>query len=524
MHVFTTTIALVLLTLIRPNDAGRVLGLFPHTGRSHQMVFEPLLRELALRGHNVTVVSFFPLSNPPPNYKDLSLRGLAEIGIEVMDLALFEESEPPYLKQLMAALTFSSLADMALEVCEKLVKWPELQEVFYKDDYDVILVENFNSDCFLGLAHAYGMTAPVIALLSSSMMPWSYERLGITENPAYVASLSTDFTDSMSFLERLENTLVHYYMKYWYRNMIQVKEQAIVEKHVGRRLTDFNELAKNMSLILVNSHYSLNGGRPMVPGLIEVGGMHITSSKKPIPLHIERYMNESKHGVILFSYGSLIKTSTIPKYKEDIIVKVLSKFPQRFIWKHESSDENGTITGNILRLKWLPQRELLHHPNVKAFMAHGGLLGMSEAVNAGVPMLVTPFFGDQPANGAAAVKAGFGIVLRYQDITEESLYNAIKEVLDPQKYLNAQRLSKVWRDRPMTALDTAIYWVERTMRLGHVQNTRTTAAQLPAYQIALLDVAATLVLAILAIMLVIFAILKLAITQLFSKHSKEKTH
>lgn len=47
------------------------------------------------------------------------------------------------------------------------------------------------------------------------------------------------------------------------------------------------------------------------------------------------------------------------KSKEDIIIKALSRLPQRIIWKHESSDAEGTRIGNILRLKWLPQRDLL---------------------------------------------------------------------------------------------------------------------------------------------------------------------
>lgn len=35
------------------------------------------------------------------------------------------------------------------------------------------------------------------------------------------------------------------------------------------------------------------------------------------------------------------------------------------------------------------------HPNVKAFITHGGLLGSSEAAHCGVPTIVTPMYGDQ---------------------------------------------------------------------------------------------------------------------------------
>lgn len=39
------------------------------------------------------------------------------------------------------------------------------------------------------------------------------------------------------------------------------------------------ELAKTTSLMLVNTHYSLNGVRPNTPSVIEVGGLHIKDLK-----------------------------------------------------------------------------------------------------------------------------------------------------------------------------------------------------------------------------------------------------
>lgn len=74
---------------------------------------------------------------------------------------------------------------------------------------------------------------------------------------------------------------------------------------------------------------------------------------------MKRFLNESEHGVVLFSFGSLIKTASIPQYKEDIIVRALSRLQQRVIWKYEDSGEEGTLQGNILKVRWLPQFELL---------------------------------------------------------------------------------------------------------------------------------------------------------------------
>lgn len=57
------------LTLVTSNArALRILGLFTYNGKSHFIVHEKILKALAERGHQVDVVSHFPLEKPFPNY------------------------------------------------------------------------------------------------------------------------------------------------------------------------------------------------------------------------------------------------------------------------------------------------------------------------------------------------------------------------------------------------------------------------------------------------------------------------
>lgn len=50
----------------------------------------------------------------------------------------------------------------------------------------------------------------------------------------------------------------------------------------GPDLTPIDVLAYNISLILVNSHFSVNYPRPLVPNIIEVAGLHI-DTPRPLP-------------------------------------------------------------------------------------------------------------------------------------------------------------------------------------------------------------------------------------------------
>lgn len=71
------------------------------------------------------------------------------------------------------------------------------------------------------------------------------------------------------------------------------------------------------------------------------------------------------------------------------------------------------------------------HPNVKAFISHGGLLGTTEAVHCGVPVVIMPQYGDQFTNARALEANGGGVILHLHEATEEKVYNALKTVLDP---------------------------------------------------------------------------------------------
>jgi len=70
------------------------------------------------------------------------------------------------------------------------------------------------------------------------------------------------------------------------------------------------------------------------------------------------------------------------------------------------------------------------HPNVKLFIGHGGISGVYEAVDAGVPMLGFPLFFDQPRNIDNLVNAGMAISLDLFSITKDSLLDAINEMIN----------------------------------------------------------------------------------------------
>ena len=88
---------------------------------------------------------------------------------------------------------------------------------------------------------------------------------------------------------------------------------------------------------------------------------------------------------------------------------------------------------NVKLSKWVPQQDVLGHPNTKLFITHGGLLSTQEATYHGVPLIGIPIFGDQDLNMKQAKRAGYALTVEILDMTEESLEKTITEILQDNK-------------------------------------------------------------------------------------------
>jgi len=62
-----------LFAIITITKSASVLVFAPMPFKSHFRGFQPLFKELADRGHNLTVVSTFPLQKPLQNYTDVPI-------------------------------------------------------------------------------------------------------------------------------------------------------------------------------------------------------------------------------------------------------------------------------------------------------------------------------------------------------------------------------------------------------------------------------------------------------------------
>lgn len=108
------------------------------------------------------------------------------------------------------------------------------------------------------------------------------EPLGNPVNPAIVPEHNDGLISYMNFWQRLKNTVFTWWNGFKVRRTTEVQNE-IVKKYFGPEMPGIRELERDVSLFLVNSHYTLNGARPFTPAVVEVGGVHVRSDIGEMP-------------------------------------------------------------------------------------------------------------------------------------------------------------------------------------------------------------------------------------------------
>ncbi|XP_015426916.1 PREDICTED: UDP-glucuronosyltransferase 2B31-like [Myotis davidii] len=243
---------------------------------------------------------------------------------------------------------------------------------------------------------------------------------------------------------------------------------------------------KKAEMWLIRTYWDFEFPRPLLPHFQFVGGLHCKPAK-PLPKEMEEFVQSSgENGIVVFSLGSMVTNMT--EERANVIASALAQVPQKVIWRYDGKKPD-TLGPNTRLYKWIPQNDLLGHPKTKAFITHGGINGIYEAIYHGIPMVGLPMFADQPDNIAHMKTKGAAVRLDFNTISSTDLLNALKTVInDPSYKENAMKLSRIHHDQPVKPLDQAVFWIEFVMRHKGAKHLRPATHDLTWFQYHSLDV------------------------------------
>nr|CAD7201414.1 unnamed protein product [Timema douglasi] len=513
---FIITVTLIGLYIQHVGTAN-ILALLQIPSPSHHIWNRSLMLKLSERGHNVTVFSGDIEKNPGPSYKQIIIENLYEdintnytgfsdlnVYQGVLEVFVWCENLCQKVLSSKAAKKLSSLANT--------------------EKFDLIIVDITGMECVLGYIHKFG-SPPVIGITAYSHPVWTSYATGNTHNPAYFPEITLPFSNRMTFKERLQNFMLHAFTiisrNYYYMDRFDKQSRA----YFGDEMPYVGSYERNMSIIMVNTHYSFDYPQPHVPAIIPVGGLHLKPAQD-LPQDLKKLMDEAENGFIFFSLGSNLRSDMLSEEKRKVFLKAFSTLRCKVFWKWESDHLPGQPSNVVVR-KWLPQNDILGHPNIRLFITHAGLLSTQEAIYHGVPILGVPFFADQYTNINKAKDHGFGEKVDFATLTTEILLANIQKILQNSSYKeNAKRISRLYKDQPETPLQRAIFWTEYVLRNNGAHHLRSSSADMPLYQYLLLDVIAVLATGVILVLLLLYKLLSavFGLVKGNNKTTKKKQH
>lgn len=271
------------LTILQWNTCTslRILTIMPTYGRSHYFAFKGVIENLAQRGHQVTFISPFEAPSPIKNleYVTLDLGDTVERGEQMsfqeMDALLGGKGTDTFSFKTMSIFAFKRFSNVT---CSFYLNSPVMHDFkAQKRSYDLVIAEAFTTDCFFPFAWVYD--TPLVLFSASAPISWYQYRFAQPANPSYVPNCKSGYAAPMTFWERMQNTIFEAFHVYYFNYIQEPYNYELSKKFFGEETPELWKIAGNASILLTNSHFSVLGPRASVPGMVEIGGIHLTENK-----------------------------------------------------------------------------------------------------------------------------------------------------------------------------------------------------------------------------------------------------
>ena len=448
---------------------------------SHLIELLEIGEALVARGHDV----YFAIEEGFPNLESLMKRAIKTITFESInnDISKFWSDE--FNSKVMSGILgsesqlWNAIMAATMQDCSNMM----LDEVFMSKvaslNFDIVLFDAFIlGPCNVILPHRLSIPAVAVATVFDA---WDAR---VPSNPAVTPDMLLAYSDRMTFTQRLVNLAFHLF-----RSTFRVHDgNTTLLERFAPRFDSWLDLQQQTSVLyIVTRDYILEWPEPQMPNVIHIPGV-TTHPAGELPRQLKEVMDVAKRGAIVVSFGSIAG-----QFPAEIIDKFLAAFAQLnqtvfFKFGGRNDELPSNVSKNVHLLPWLPQNDLVGHSNTVLFITHCGNNGQYESLYHGVPMIGFPLFGDQSHNAHRVEVHGYGINMDIRAFTADELVNNVRRVLDDKSFKMAtQKASAILKSRPMTAQDTAAYWVEHVLQFGG-DHLRTSAMDMPMYQFLMLDI------------------------------------
>ncbi|KAI4466747.1 UDP-glucosyltransferase [Holotrichia oblita] len=413
------SIFFIITIVIEGNTASNILIVGVVDSPSHQIWYEVLIAGLIQNRHNITLISYADAKLKSDNYTVIKITGINELFSNQFNDYINHDSNYFHdIRRLWNSIIKIAEHDLQSNALKTILDYP-------KDSFDLIIFDMMMGHNFYPLVRYFG-NPPIIGISPLGLSPNILDAMG-THTYSYYPMYYLKYTDQMTFLQRVENwlmlTLDNCFKWYYLREL-----HELAKNRFGQDIIPVEDVEKQFKILLANYDHILDYPLSLPPNIIPVGGLH-TKRSTTLPDDLLKILDNSKLGVIYFSFGTNLYPPAFPMERKKMFLEVFSKLNQIVLWKYEGDDLED-VPKNVIIKKWFSQNDILAHENVVLFITHGGALSTQETMYHSVPIVGIPFLYDQLNNVAKMEARNFGRGLRMHGLTADILFKTIKEVLD----------------------------------------------------------------------------------------------
>lgn len=243
------------------------IGIIPAI--SHQTVVRPLIAELSLKGHNVTLITTDPVWNK-------TLVNLTEIDVSEAYKIFTPGEVSSLIKHVSPKETAQFFHTLLLNVVSLELQNPRVQNLIQDDSYsfDVVVSEVHNPAMF---AFSERFKCPLVTYSTLGGLDNAFEGIGNPTHPLVPTDILFEKSYKLNFVERVESLYFYVWYQFYYRYYYLPRLDKVVKEYFGSGTPYIGDIEKNVSLFLMNVNPIIHMPRATVPGIVQLGPLHIKS-------------------------------------------------------------------------------------------------------------------------------------------------------------------------------------------------------------------------------------------------------
>uniref|UniRef100_A0A2S2QWQ3 UDP-glucuronosyltransferase 2C1 n=1 Tax=Sipha flava TaxID=143950 RepID=A0A2S2QWQ3_9HEMI len=268
-------------------EGARILAVETVAARSHWNFMSAVLRSLTAAGHQVTAFTPFPdEGGGGVNYTAVDTSAQCQM-LTATDPALMVASfgGPVALMRTLPAFCQNH--------CDVVMRHPRFDAIMRNQNapaagvapFDLVIMEPLAVDCMSHVAHT--LSLPIVYAIPSPMITYAErEFTGHVSHPACVSNLIAGHAVPRTFVQRFTNNMLLVY------TMVVREFRNRLLRFTDPRPYDASPVVRP-SVIFQNSFHGTEAPRPVLPNVVDVGGIHLEPAKTIPAVGIFRIISSS---------------------------------------------------------------------------------------------------------------------------------------------------------------------------------------------------------------------------------------